>query len=225
MESDDELPTWGRFNVLFDRDELVRCAQLLKPWFFCKINLKSVNSIARTLSQKVNMPVNETNVTEMYYWCSVKHADTLTWHTGFEFKAKPLESFLDKLIFRQLDVHDMVRSRIPLSSYNRIKSLMSQTHSLFEEKTTKNGVICSTWCVRLINNVTSNNDYGLSMWVEVQTASQDSSDSLDHALYELERLEVGDRFMDIIKAHSSYKSFEFVEARSESLSTLLSSLS
>lgn len=110
---------------------------------------------------------------------------------------KPIESLIDKIIYRQLDVHDVLRIQVSTDSeFDDLKNkLLHLNFKIFEEKITKNGNKTLILTVALTHSIMGGTiDWNMDLWVEIQKTHV--IDTLDHILYEIDRLEPCERFLD-----------------------------
>jgi hypothetical protein len=118
------------------------------------------------------------------------------------FHPKPVESLLEKLVYRQDDVHDMVRCTVHSSEMmDAVQAFLFQQNLVIypTESKTKSGVIKAVFTGRVrVNKI---GIVKLPLFVEVQcydkkslTKEEKRAMKEDHFYYELARIQLGSRF-------------------------------
>lgn len=98
---------------------------------------------------------------------------------------KPLESFMDKLIYRQLDIHDCVRTKVKNEEYVRfVEFLQNFNLRKLDDSPTKLGNRSANFIGKAWDHIENKSFY---IWIEVQEENIVQLDQ--HIEYEIARYE------------------------------------
>ena len=108
----------------------------LDLWFAVECSFLTVKNIMLMMSKrKLPIKLNIVQVIAVLQKTSQVAADYLNSKiVGVNFVAKPLSSLLDKMLYRQKDIHDMVRCKIKGTQFDAtVERLKAQGFHLFED--------------------------------------------------------------------------------------------
>jgi hypothetical protein len=123
--------------------------------------------------------------------------------SGIQFQVKPAVSLIDKLYYRSLDVHDLIRGRVLPGDVERVKLAIEASgfFNLYDLKRNKKGefksAIYQTWIFYDITG-SSASGYGQSIFLELQAENNEFE---GHFAYELSRIQMGTRFIKVLQKH------------------------
>jgi len=122
----------------------------------------------------------------------------------FNFQVKPFSSMMDKVVYRQLDLHDPVRCRT--CNFRSARSQLAMKGGV-EMPTTETGssALKTSFFFRLdLETITGGSPRVMTgMWVELQ--SESSPNCIPHPQYELMRLTPGDRYRSLLERYPHYE--------------------
>lgn len=183
-----------------------------KPWALLEINLEFLSLEAEHSNDFYNGQVNALVMAHYIHGVAISCAQILTDSVGKIFVPKPIDSFLDKLFYRQLDIHDLIRTRVEKDGMEEVlRQLMDDFgFVVFQRKTTKNGASS----VVLFGNFAAPDGNNGPLWVEVQQDLHGAKDT--HIMeYEVARMVRSDRYQSFLVNDANSQELEVPRATTE----------
>ena len=152
------------------------------------------------------------------------------------FHPKPVDSLLEKLVYRQLDIHDMVRCKVNESQMKSITEFLCKEQHLEiledaesgKEKKTKSGVPKLVFYGGVPLRTNKIGISRLPIFIEVQQYKDDKHETQeeieDHFYYELARIQSGSRF-DLANEFDSVSTYQPIKLQVDVFLDRASSLS
>jgi len=191
-------------------------------WLFVEINLEFSVREPATIKSCGGPDLDMLEMMHIQYACAVGVSRQLSEETGFAFVPKPLDSLLDKAFFRQKDIHDLIRTKVPKDGMaDLVDQLKAMKLAVYERKRTKLGnesVIMHGCCTTIWS-------YNAFIWIEVQEEIPEKKiQGSDHIEYEINRSVRSDRYEDLLEKEGKFAEVSIPEA-DDKIDDLFDSLS
>lgn len=113
---------------------------------------------------------------------------------------KPFHSFLDKLMFRQKNIHDLFRMKLPtLDARNLIRQFEIDGYAFISQRSEENRIGIQTSHYLSLTEITLGGiKFTFPVWLEIQHTDIVIEDKNEHFIYELERISRGSQFDQLL---------------------------